>query len=274
MRLRTLIVLAGVLAGASPTIAQAPATAADPITGIWKGDIGLTDAQRTPVTFELKFDGATALSGKVTGPGPARFKDGTFTPATGAIVLHVEVQDGGATGLFLFEGIAVNGAAIGRVTGNNQQGTFKIAREGAAAPAAGSTGGIDPTDAVKAGFTELAGWISKAADLVPADKYMYQPVKTVRTFGQLVAHIVDGQAYYCGRASGQPVQWSDATANGKTDKATVVARLKDSMAACAAVYASGSGLPMLIANLGHSSLHYGNVITYMRMLGLTPPSSS
>jgi hypothetical protein len=273
MRLKALIVTAGVLVCAAAAIAQAPA-APDPITGVWKGDIGLTDAQRTPVTFELKFDGATAVSGKVTGPGPAEFKSGTFTPATGALVLRVEVQDGGATGLFLFDGIAVNGAAIGRVTGNNQQGTFKIAREGSVAATVPGAGRIDPAEALKAGFGELAGWIEKAAELVPADKYTYQPVKTVRTFGQLVAHIVDGQAYYCGRAAGKTVQWSDATANGKTDKATVVARLKESMASCSAVYASGSGIPMLIANVAHSSLHYGNIVTYMRMLGLTPPSSS
>jgi hypothetical protein len=25
--------------------------------------------------------------------------------------------------------------------------------------------------------------------------------------------------------------------------------------------------------VGHTSLHYGNIITYMRMMGLKPPSS-
>lgn len=29
----------------------------------------------------------------------------------------------------------------------------------------------------------------------------------------------------------------------------------------------------LIENIGHSNLHYGNAITYMRMMGLVPPSS-
>ena len=33
------------------------------------------------------------------------------------------------------------------------------------------------------------------------------------------------------------------------------------------------GHPPLIQNLGHTNLHYGNLITYMRMLGLVPPSS-
>jgi uncharacterized damage-inducible protein DinB len=33
-------------------------------------------------------------------------------------------------------------------------------------------------------------------------------------------------------------------------------------------------LAPLIANFGHVNLHYGNITTYMRMLGLVPPSTS
>jgi uncharacterized damage-inducible protein DinB len=28
-----------------------------------------------------------------------------------------------------------------------------------------------------------------------------------------------------------------------------------------------------MAAIAHTNLHYGNLVTYMRMLGLTPPSS-
>lgn len=122
-------------------------------------------------------------------------------------------------------------------------------------------------------FGELAGWITKAADMVPADKYSYKPAPTVRTFGELVGHIADGYNYFCGSASGKKVEWSDAVATGKTDKATIAAKLKEATDACNAVYGTGH-LGMLIRNYGHTNLHYGNVITYMRMLGLVPPSSS
>jgi hypothetical protein len=37
------------------------------------------------------------------------------------------------------------------------------------------------------GFAELSGWIMKAAEIVPADKYSYKPAPTVRTFGELSA---------------------------------------------------------------------------------------
>ena len=121
-------------------------------------------------------------------------------------------------------------------------------------------------------FAELSGWILKSAEMVPADKYSYKPAPTVRTFGELLGHVADGSHYFCGRAAGKKVQWSDAVAQGKTDKATVVPKLKEALDACSAAHGTGH-LGMLIQNYGHVNLHYGNMVTYMRMLGLVPPSS-
>ena len=135
------------------------------------------------------------------------------------------------------------------------------------------TGGKDAA-ALKQGFDEVSGWLLKAADMVPPDKYSYRPVATVRTYGELMGHVADGYNYFCGRAAGKKIEWSDAVSKGKTDKATIVAALKAATNGCAAAHTgAGAGLPPLIQNFGHTSLHYGNVITYMRMLGLVPPSS-
>ena len=267
-----LTALALVVAVAGAPMAQSP-DAAGAMAGIWKGRIGRTPAEAQSITVELKVAGGT-MSGLITGPSsPGEIRNGTFDAATGSLKLDVVVKDSNGTKVS-FDGVAFQGVATGRIAFDGQTGFFSMTKEDGSGAAAAKTGGTEGADALKTGFSELAGWIAKAADLVPADKYTYQPVKTVRTFGQLVAHIVDGQAYYCGRATGKPVEWSDAAANGPTDKATVVAKLKASMAACSSVYASGSGVPMLIANISHSSLHYGNIVTYLRMLGLTPPSSS
>ena len=122
------------------------------------------------------------------------------------------------------------------------------------------------------GFAELSAWIMKAAEMVPVDKYSYKPAPTVRTFGELLGHIADGSNYFCGRAAGKKVQWSDANAQGNTAKATVVPKLKEALNACTAAHGTGH-LGMLIQNYGHANLHYGNMVTYMRMLGLVPPSS-
>lgn len=123
-------------------------------------------------------------------------------------------------------------------------------------------------------FTQASGWITKAADLVPADKYAYRPVATVRTFGQLIAHISDEYNFYCAKAVGRKQQWSDANEKGAADKATIVRKLKESLDGCRAAYAQGTNTGALVDNVADAYLHYGNVSTYLRMMGMTPPSSA
>ena len=131
-----------------------------------------------------------------------------------------------------------------------------------------------PNEEVRKGFNEVNDWVVKAAEAVPADKYNYRPTDTVRTFGQLVAHITDSYEYFCARGMGNKVEWSDAIEKGKTDKDTLMPKLKAAVGRCAAAYgANNAQFGPLFANVGHTSLHYGNIITYMRMLGLKPPSS-
>lgn len=132
----------------------------------------------------------------------------------------------------------------------------------------------NPTAVVRAGFGEVADWVTKSADMVPSEKYSYKPVETVRTFGQLIGHIADSYNYFCARGAGNKVEWSDPIEKGTTDKATLVPKLKQALDKCNAVYGSNTGqLEPLMINVSHTSLHYGNIITYMRMLGMKPPSS-
>ena len=129
--------------------------------------------------------------------------------------------------------------------------------------------------AAKYGFDEVAGWLVASADLVPADKYTYKPVNTVRSFGELMAHAADGMNWYCGSANApKDIAWSDAVEKAGPAKAKVVAALKQSIQGCTAAHASATArIDKLMANVAHSNLHYGNVITFLRMLGLKPPSS-
>lgn len=127
---------------------------------------------------------------------------------------------------------------------------------------------------VRNGFNEINGWVMKAAETVPADKYNYKPVDTVRTFGQLIAHITDSYNYFCANAAGNKVEWSEAVEKGNTDKDTLLPKLKEAAGRCNAAHGAGNAqLRPLFTNVGHTSLHYGNIITYMRMMGLKPPSS-
>ena len=130
-----------------------------------------------------------------------------------------------------------------------------------------------PNDEVKKGFNEVNDWVVKAAEMVPAEKYSYKPTDTVRTFGQIIAHITDSYDYFCARAVGGK-EGTDSAEKGSTDKETLLPKLKAAVGRCTAAYdAKNAQFGLLLANVGHTNLHYGNIITYMRMLGLKPPSS-
>jgi len=123
-------------------------------------------------------------------------------------------------------------------------------------------------------FTGVKDAVIKSAEMVPAEKYTYRPVATVRTFGELAAHVADSYTWYCSRAAGQNLQWSDAVEKGKTDKATVTQKLRESLAVCTAAYGNAnSRVEALLNNITHTNLHYGNMVTYLRMMGLVPPTS-
>ena len=132
----------------------------------------------------------------------------------------------------------------------------------------------DVSTEMRNGFNEVNDWVMKAADMVPADKYSYRPVDTVRTFGQLIAHITDSYNYFCAHGVGNKVEWATPIEKGATDKDTLLPKLKEAVGKCNAAYSAGNAqLRPLFTNIGHTSLHYGNIITYMRMMGLKPPSS-
>ena len=131
----------------------------------------------------------------------------------------------------------------------------------------------DVATELRNGFNEVNEWVTKAADMVPAEKYNYRPVDSVRTFGQIIAHVTDSYNFFCARGVGNKVEYSDAVEKGATDKETLLPKLKEAVGRCNVAYTSGTQLRPLLSNVAHANLHYGNIITYMRMLGIKPPSS-
>jgi uncharacterized damage-inducible protein DinB len=130
--------------------------------------------------------------------------------------------------------------------------------------------------------------ILRSADKVPEDKYAFKPIDTVRTYGQVLAHVADGQYEFCGAAAGNHDEKGiEQTAKTKAD---IVAALKSAFAYCDAIYAGMTDakavemipafggakltrLGMLDFNVSHTMEHYGNLVTYMRIQGIVPPSS-
>ena len=129
--------------------------------------------------------------------------------------------------------------------------------------------GAAPQSVTK-GFAQVADWVQQSAESVPEEKYAFKPADGVRTFAQLVGHIVDGYNYYCALAKG-PVEWNDNVEKAAGTKAELMKQLATAVAACKNL--TGGKVDPQVENLGHTSLHYGNMVVYLRMMGIVPASS-
>lgn len=137
-------------------------------------------------------------------------------------------------------------------------------------------------------WRQVTGYITRAAEQMPEADYAYRPVETVRTFGQLVGHVAGAQAMMCAIALGEAPPAEDAVERSATTKAALVAALKQSTEKCERAYAqsdaaaaaaatlfgmSTTRLGALGLNAVHNGEHYGNIVTYLRIKGMVPPSS-
>jgi uncharacterized damage-inducible protein DinB len=141
---------------------------------------------------------------------------------------------------------------------------------------------------VERAYSDVKNNILRSAEKMPEENYDFRPAPRVRTFGQILGHIAQEQyLYFCGPVKGQ--QKSVDIERTKTTKSDLIAALKDSFAYCDSVYehmtdAEATGivntggsksmkLRLLWMNIVHDESHYGNLVTYLRMKGIVPPST-
>jgi len=136
-------------------------------------------------------------------------------------------------------------------------------------------------------FAIAKGDVLGSLDKVSDDLWSFQPTRDVRTFGQLFAHIADAQYEFCNAATGQNVS-KDIEKTLKT-KAEIAPALKEAFGYCDAAYAkmTDADAPQMVSffnmkitklgamdfNIAHTMEHYGNLVTYLRIKGIVPPSS-
>ena len=134
--------------------------------------------------------------------------------------------------------------------------------------------------------------VTRSAELMPEADYAFRPVNTVRTFGEILAHVAGANYVFCSAAKGEKSPHAEAAfEKTATTRAQIIKVLGESMAYCDTAYAGlddkragetvelpfgmGKGaraLPLMI-NSGHLQEHYGNLVTYFRIKGMVPPSS-
>jgi uncharacterized damage-inducible protein DinB len=143
------------------------------------------------------------------------------------------------------------------------------------------------TDGLKRAWSGTKQNITETADKMSEANYSFKPTPEVRSFGEILGHIVNGNYAYCSRAKGEVPPKSDA--EKITGKADLVKALNESIAACDAVFNTLTDQALLekvkngqqevargvyIAGvIAHMNEHYGNLVTYMRLKGMVPPST-
>jgi uncharacterized damage-inducible protein DinB len=128
----------------------------------------------------------------------------------------------------------------------------------------------------------------RSAEKMPEENYNFKPTEAVRSFGQVLGHVADAQYLFCSMALGEknPAPNVEKT---KTSKGELIAALKEAFAYCDKAHGSVtnasasqmvkfhgvemSKLDVLTVNNMHTVEHYGNIVTYLRLKNIVPPSS-
>lgn len=145
------------------------------------------------------------------------------------------------------------------------------------------------TTALRAQHDLIKGNIVKAAAKVDEGDYVFKPTPEVRDFAGLLGHIANANYMICAAAAGDKNPSPGDAEKTARDKASLAKALDASFAYCDGVFAKMNDttglekvkyflgeqpkLAVLAFNNAHNMEHYGNVVTYMRMKGLVPPSS-
>lgn len=137
-------------------------------------------------------------------------------------------------------------------------------------------------------YMNIKGFLLRSAEKMPEENYAFKPTDGVRTFGQIVGHVADSHYRFCSIVLGEkdPAPKVEQT---KSSKADLVGALKEATAYCDRAYDGltdaaatqmakvfGTEMPklgVLTVNNYHNVEHYGNLVVYLRMKGIVPPSS-
>lgn len=134
-----------------------------------------------------------------------------------------------------------------------------------------------------------AGNVMKTAEMLDDAMYEFRPTEDVRSAGQILAHVASSQFAFCSAAAGEENPSKVNFEETATTKADILSALTSGFDYCVDVYdgmtdEAGAevkdffgmklaGSAILAFNSTHNYEHYGNLVTYMRINDITPPSS-
>ena len=140
----------------------------------------------------------------------------------------------------------------------------------------------------KGAYKRISDILVRSAEKMPEENYSFKPTDAVRSYGQVVGHVADAQYLFCSIALGEKNPGLNIEKT-KTSKADLIASLKEAIAYCDKAYDGltdataaqpvklfGNDAPRLGAlevNLVHNMEHYGNMVVYLRIKNIVPPTS-
>ena len=136
-----------------------------------------------------------------------------------------------------------------------------------------------PAQSVRAQFTAVNGRILEMAKDFPEEKYSFRPTPEVRTFQEVIVHVLSGNVYAAKAGRGEKASWDEVDAKEYKTKTAVVAALEKSIQDANATLKGladdrlAASLEPWLPVLEHSAEHYGQLVVYYRVNGLVPPES-
>ena len=137
-------------------------------------------------------------------------------------------------------------------------------------------------------FGALSGFVVRSAEKVPEELYSFRATPEVRSMAELFGHVADAMFAMCSTAAGTKPPRTGIE-KVVTSKPALIAALKEGVSYCNSVYDSMTdqkGLETVPFYFGptprvsvlyfvvtHTYEHYGNLVTYMRLKNIVPPSS-
>jgi hypothetical protein len=125
--------------------------------------------------------------------------------------------------------------------------------------------------------------LEAAADAMPAEKYSFRLTAGQMTFAEWLIHSADRNYTDCALLKSESAPEAQHQLPTMKEKAEVAKALKDSFAYCAAAIEAASdekvlATPQTTYALLHVIVHnneiYGNVVGYLRISGIVPPSTA
>jgi hypothetical protein len=137
--------------------------------------------------------------------------------------------------------------------------------------------------AIQRYFDPVRANLEASADVMPADKYGFKLTPGQMSFAEWLLHSADRNFKDCATLKGESVPEADKTLAALKDKAEVSKVLKDSFAYCAAALEGmddqkAISSPQVATAFLHVVVHnneiYGNIVGYLRVSGIEPPSTA